>query len=195
MTTDHTSSHQPPASLDSSSGAARSDPPTRLQTPCDRQRELVQKVPRYHFPTFGCTLLLSLLFTASCILLVVTVRSSFYHQLDPKGCLMTYMYPAYYRILGFDREKTPLAGKYGLMLYRADLDDNPPSFPVADPSQLTQIGHHDWAIAKSAKVSELHVVSIGDAIPCPLFKHLQTRLIHVDHAERHSCVVHSRKCG
>lgn len=80
---------------------------------------------------------------------------------------MTYMYPTYYRILGFDREKTPLAGKYRLMLYRYDLDDNPHSFPVADPSQLTRIGDYDWTIAKSAKVSELKVL-IGDAIACNL---------------------------
>lgn len=112
----------------------------------------MQKI-HYASSTYGLSLLLSLVVVASWSLLAFAVHSSFYHQLDPKGCLMTYMYPTYYRILGFDREKTPLAGKYGLMLYRHDLEDNPPSFPIADASQLTRIGHHDWAIAKSARIT------------------------------------------
>ncbi|KAF9366201.1 GPI inositol deacylase [Mortierella sp. NVP85] len=72
--------------------------------------------------------------------------------MDPKGCLMSYMYPAYYRILGLDQEKTPLAGKYGLLLYRYDLDEYPPSFTAVEPSQLIQTGDHDWNVPKPAKI-------------------------------------------
>jgi len=68
---------------------------------------------------------------------------------------MSYMYPAYYRILGLDQEKTPLAGKYGLLLYRYDLDEYPPSFTAVEPSQLIQTGDHDWNVPKPAKVSRL----------------------------------------
>ncbi|KAF8977835.1 GPI inositol deacylase [Entomortierella lignicola] len=75
------------------------------------------------------------------------VHSSFYHHQDPKGCLMTFMQPTYYKILGFDEYYTELAGKYGLLLYRDEGDEH----PVLHTSQLTDIGDHDRAIAKSAK--------------------------------------------
>ncbi|KAF9360149.1 GPI inositol deacylase [Mortierella sp. AD094] len=61
---------------------------------------------------------------------------------------MTYMQPTYYRILGFDKDYTDLAGKYGLLLYRDEGDEH----PALHPSQLTQTDDHDWSIAKSAKI-------------------------------------------
>ncbi|KAF9174925.1 GPI inositol deacylase [Mortierella sp. AD010] len=76
------------------------------------------------------------------------LHSSLYHQLDPKGCMMTYMQPTYYRILGFDKDYTDLAGKYGLLLYRDEGDEH----PALHPSQLTQTDDRDWSIAKSAKI-------------------------------------------
>ncbi|KAF8940304.1 GPI inositol deacylase [Dissophora ornata] len=65
------------------------------------------------------------------------------------GCQMTYMYPSYYKIMGFDHDKTRLAGKYGLVLYRHDSGTTP---PISDPSQLTRTGDYDHTIAKSAKI-------------------------------------------
>ncbi|KAG0368927.1 GPI inositol deacylase [Gamsiella multidivaricata] len=109
----------------------------------------IHTTPRYRSPTYGCSFIISALLLLSTALLVCTIHSSFYHQLDPKGCVMTYMYPAYYKILGFDEEKTQLAGKYGLMLYKNYYDDSP---PVSDASQLTQVGEFDFTIAKSAKI-------------------------------------------
>ncbi|KAG0016142.1 GPI inositol deacylase [Entomortierella chlamydospora] len=61
---------------------------------------------------------------------------------------MTYMQPTYYRILGFDKDYTDLAGKYGLLLYRDEGDEH----PALHPSQLTQTDDRDWSIAKSAKI-------------------------------------------
>ncbi|KAF9429057.1 GPI inositol deacylase [Entomortierella beljakovae] len=76
------------------------------------------------------------------------VPHNFYHQVDPKGCLMTYMQPTYYKILGFDEKYTPLAGKYGLLLYRDEGDEHPRLYA----NQLKQLDSSDWAIAKSAKI-------------------------------------------
>jgi hypothetical protein len=46
-------------------------------------------------------------------------------QLDPKGCAMSYMRPAYSRFDYFDTEHTRFATKYSLYLYReAGLDDD-----------------------------------------------------------------------
>ncbi|KAF9198795.1 GPI inositol deacylase [Haplosporangium sp. Z 27] len=86
------------------------------------------------------------------------VHSSFYHHQDPKGCLMTFMQPTYYKILGFDEYYTELAGKYGLLLYRDEGDEH----PVLHASQLTDIGDHDRAIAKSAKYAFIFSVDFNE---------------------------------
>jgi hypothetical protein len=99
--------------------------------------------------SYGCSLMLLTVSLFSLIFLGCAIHSSFHHQVDPKGCTMTYMYPTYYRILGLDETITPLAGKYGLILYKTNYEEEP---PVMNVSQLTQIDEYDWAIAKSAKV-------------------------------------------
>ncbi|KAF9399747.1 GPI inositol deacylase [Mortierella sp. AD011] len=103
---------------------------------------------KYSTFSYGCSLPLFVLFLLSFTLLGCLLHSSLYHQLDPKGCMMTYMQPTYYRILGFDKDYTDLAGKYGLLLYRDEGDEH----PALHPSQLTQTDDRDWSIAKSAKI-------------------------------------------
>ncbi|KAG0309416.1 GPI inositol deacylase [Dissophora globulifera] len=63
---------------------------------------------------------------------------------------MTYMYPSYYKLLDFDQERTPLAGKYGLMLYKHNHAGEPPL--TWDNRLLTQVGEYDYTVAKSAKM-------------------------------------------
>ncbi|KAI7816311.1 PGAP1-like protein-domain-containing protein [Gamsiella multidivaricata] len=58
----------------------------------------------------------------SLTLLGCIFHSNFYRQVDPNGCLYTYMQPKYFKLLGFDRERTAFAGKYGLLLFRDQYD-------------------------------------------------------------------------
>ncbi|KAI8604374.1 PGAP1-like protein-domain-containing protein [Dissophora ornata] len=120
-----------------------------LVEPSQRRQGEQSTRKRYHSSSNGCSVTFFTLFMLSCVLLGCALHSSFNHQLDPKGCQMTYMYPSYYKIMGFDHDKTRLAGKYGLVLYRHDSGTTP---PISDPSQLTRTGDYDHTIAKSAKI-------------------------------------------
>ncbi|GAB7354645.1 hypothetical protein MBLNU459_g5077t2 [Dothideomycetes sp. NU459] len=61
--------------------------------------------------TLSCTAL-------SLLLLFVIVQSFLSRQLDPKGCAMSYMAPAFAKFTDFDTEHTRFASKYSLYLYR-----------------------------------------------------------------------------
>ncbi|KAK3201433.1 hypothetical protein GRF29_185g942244 [Pseudopithomyces chartarum] len=57
--------------------------------------------------------------------LFLMAQSFLTRQLDPKGCAMSYMRPAYFKFDDFDREHTRFAGKYSLYLYReGGIDDD-----------------------------------------------------------------------
>jgi glycosylphosphatidylinositol deacylase len=96
----------------------------------------------------GCSLTLVALAVVSLCLLGTAVHSSFNHQVDAKGCTMTYMQPTYYKLLGFDTNYTKYATKYGLLFYRDEFDHH----PQLDQSLVHHIGDRDWAIEKAAKV-------------------------------------------
>ncbi|EMC96434.1 hypothetical protein BAUCODRAFT_33785 [Baudoinia panamericana UAMH 10762] len=67
---------------------------------------------------WACSLLTLAASACSILLLVVIVRSFLMLQLDPKGCAMSYMMPAFARFEDFDTEHTRFASKYSLYLYR-----------------------------------------------------------------------------
>ncbi|KAG0220272.1 GPI inositol deacylase [Mortierella sp. NVP41] len=106
----------------------------------------------YQYPAaaYGCSGWLASLLVFSAVILGCVIHSSFNHQLDPKGCIMTYMQPSYYRFLGFDETMTRFSGKYRLLLYRDDEYDD--QLSLRGSSFVTQIGSSEWAIAKSAKI-------------------------------------------
>ena len=54
----------------------------------------------------------------STLLLFAIVSSFFTRHVDPKGCKMCGMWPAYAKLDGFDTEHTRFASKYSLYLYR-----------------------------------------------------------------------------
>lgn len=65
--------------------------------------------------------------TSACsiLLLLTIVRSFITLQLDPKGCAMSYMMPAFTHFPDFDTEHTRFASKYSLYLYReGGVDDD-----------------------------------------------------------------------
>lgn len=51
-------------------------------------------------------------------LLVLMAQSFLTRQMDSKGCVMSYMRPAYLKFDDFDTEHTRFANKYTLFLYR-----------------------------------------------------------------------------
>ncbi|CAO3570505.1 unnamed protein product [Mortierella alpina] len=102
----------------------------------------------FHRWSFSCLAPVASVLALSFLILGCVLHSSFHHQIDPKGCMMTYMQPSYFRILGFDHAKTRLAGKYGLLLYRDQFDDR----RFLDSSILTQTGENDWTVDPSAKL-------------------------------------------
>ena len=58
-------------------------------------------------------------------LLVLMAQSFLNLQLDPKGCEMSYMRPAYHKFDDFDTEHTRFANKYSLYIYReGGIDDD-----------------------------------------------------------------------
>lgn len=60
----------------------------------------------------------------SMVLLGVILNSSWSHQIEEKGCRMSYMRPSYIRLRDFDTEHTRFATKYNLYLYREQgIDD------------------------------------------------------------------------
>ncbi|KAG0053764.1 GPI inositol deacylase [Gryganskiella cystojenkinii] len=98
-------------------------------------------------PSIGCSLKLVAVALVSISVLGTAIHSSFNHQIDTKGCVMTYMQPTYYKLLDFDINQTRFASKYALLLYRDEYDHH----PQLDQSMLTRLGDHDWAIEKEAK--------------------------------------------
>ncbi|KAK5998174.1 GPI inositol-deacylase [Cladobotryum mycophilum] len=59
------------------------------------------------------------------ILLCAILRSLVTHQIEPKGCRMSYMRPSYVHFSEFDTEHTRFATKYSLYLYREEgIDDD-----------------------------------------------------------------------
>ncbi|KAK3835890.1 MAG: PGAP1-like protein-domain-containing protein [Linnemannia elongata] len=85
-------------------------------------------------PTFGCSYSMVMVFLASFALLGCIFHSNFYHQVDRKDCQFTYMQPKFYKLLGFDRERTAFAGKYGLLLFRDQSDYRLPIQPLGIPA-------------------------------------------------------------
>ncbi|KAF9188485.1 GPI inositol deacylase [Haplosporangium sp. Z 767] len=73
-------------------------------------------------PTFGCSFPMAIVFLASLALLGCIFHSNLYRQVDSKFCQDTYMQPKFYKLLGFDRQRTAFAGKYGLLLFRDQYD-------------------------------------------------------------------------
>ncbi|KAG0270040.1 GPI inositol deacylase [Actinomortierella ambigua] len=74
--------------------------------------------------TFGCSLPMIVVFLLSMATLGAIFHSNFYRQVDCKDCKMTFMTPKFIKVPGFDRDKTPFAGKYGLYVYRGEYDYN-----------------------------------------------------------------------
>lgn len=75
-------------------------------------------------------LLVTLLATAFLFLVGYSFRL---RQQDANACNMSYMYPSYRRLQGFDLEHTRFASKYSLYLYREktiDLSEDPQGVPV-----------------------------------------------------------------
>ncbi|KAF9295030.1 GPI inositol deacylase [Linnemannia elongata] len=112
----------------------------------------------YETATYGCSPYLASLLVFSAVILTCVIHSSFNHQLDPKGCIMTYMQPTYYRLLAFDETMTRFAGKYNLLLYRdGDYDDDRLRSPlnhvdIGGSNLVTHIRSSEWAVDKSIKV-------------------------------------------
>ncbi|KAF9939290.1 GPI inositol deacylase [Mortierella alpina] len=103
---------------------------------------------KFHRWSRGCVAPIATVLVLSFLILGCVLHSNFHHQIDSKGCMMTYMQPSYFRILGFDQAKTRLAGKYGLLLYRDQFDDR----RFLDSSVLVQTGENDWTVDPSAKL-------------------------------------------
>ncbi|KAG0242435.1 GPI inositol deacylase [Actinomortierella wolfii] len=80
--------------------------------------------PTFRSATFGCSMPMVIAFLMSMITLGAIFHSNFYRQVDTKGCEMSYMTRKYIKVPGFDRDKTPFAGKYGLYVYRSEYDYN-----------------------------------------------------------------------
>ncbi|KAF2771832.1 PGAP1-domain-containing protein [Teratosphaeria nubilosa] len=82
---------------------------------------------------WSCSLLTLATSACAIILLATIVRSFLTLQLDPKGCAMSYMMPAFARFSDFDTEHTRFASKYSLYLYReggVDEDTRVKGIPV-----------------------------------------------------------------
>ncbi|KAK5156159.1 GPI inositol deacylase [Recurvomyces mirabilis] len=82
---------------------------------------------------WSCSLL-TLATTAFAIMMLATIVRSFLTlQMDPKGCAMSYMMPAFAHFSDFDTEHTRFASKYSLYLYReggVDEDTRVKGIPV-----------------------------------------------------------------
>ena len=72
------------------------------------------------------------------LLLFAIVKSFVTHEIDPKGCRMSYMRPSYVHFSDFDTEHTRFATKYSLYIYREQgIDDDQ---KVNTPSPHSYIG-------------------------------------------------------
>ncbi|KAG0214875.1 GPI inositol deacylase [Mortierella sp. NVP41] len=107
-------------------------------------------------PTFGCSYPMFIIFLASFALLGCIFHSNFYHQVDRKDCQFTYMQPKFFKLLGFDREHTAFAGKYGLLLFRDQYD-----YRLQVPAPLlTEYANSVYTIDKEAKVQPLGIPAL-----------------------------------
>ena len=82
---------------------------------------------------WACSPLTIITTALSFILLAIIGQSFLSRQLDPKGCQMSMMAPAYAKLDDFDTEYTRFASKYSLYLYReggVDLDTRVKGIPV-----------------------------------------------------------------
>lgn len=106
--------------------------------------------------SFGCSYPMITLFLLSFAVLGCVFHSNFYHQVDADNCEPIYMQPKYYKLLGFDRERTAFAGKYGLFLFRDQYDYR----LQVDPSLLTDRGNYVWTVDKEAKIQPLGIPAL-----------------------------------
>lgn len=100
---------------------------------------------------------MALMLLATSVLLAGIIHSGFNHQMDPKGCTMTFMQPSYYRLLGLRPEQTKLASKYSLLLYRDEYD----YVPQVEHGKLIQTKENEWSINEDAKVTQLPLRRLG----------------------------------
>ncbi|KAF9316508.1 GPI inositol deacylase [Podila horticola] len=77
-------------------------------------------------------------------------------EVDADNCEPIYMQPKYFKLLGFDRERTAFAGKYGLFLFRDQYDYR----LQVDPSLLTDRGNYVWTVDKEAKIQPLGIPAL-----------------------------------
>lgn len=78
-----------------------------------------QRWKKNRLPSVWATSLLTLATTlVSALIVYVIVQSFLTRQLDPKGCELSYMRPAFAKYSDFDTEHTRFASKYSLYLYR-----------------------------------------------------------------------------
>ncbi|KAI9816181.1 MAG: GPI inositol deacylase [Pycnora praestabilis] len=77
----------------------------------------IQRRARTRSP-WSCSLLTLVTTALSTIILLGAVHSFVTRQLDPKGCMMSMMRPAFAKLAGFDTEHTRFASKYSVYLYR-----------------------------------------------------------------------------
>ncbi|KAG0371220.1 GPI inositol deacylase [Mortierella sp. AD032] len=110
----------------------------------------------FRSPTFGCSYSMVMVFLASFALLGCIFHSNLYYQIDRKDCQFTYMQPKFYKLLGFDRERTAFAGKYGLLLFRDQYDYRLP----VPASMLTEYANSVYTIDKEAKVQPLGIPAL-----------------------------------
>ncbi|CAO3567361.1 unnamed protein product [Mortierella alpina] len=106
--------------------------------------------------TFGCSYPMAIVFVISLILLGCVFHSNFFRQIDRKQCHDTYMQPKFFRLLGFDRERTAFAGKYGLLLFR-DQYDYKLSIP---PNMLSEYDLHTVTVDKEARIQPMGIPAL-----------------------------------
>ncbi|KAF9954642.1 GPI inositol deacylase [Mortierella alpina] len=106
--------------------------------------------------TFGCSHPMAIVFVISLILLGCVFHSNFFRQIDRKLCQDTYMQPKFFRLLGFDRERTAFAGKYGLLLFRDQYD-----YKLSIPSNmLGEYDLHTVTVDKEAKILPMGIPAL-----------------------------------
>jgi hypothetical protein len=110
------------------------DPPLDVDVSAEEGANLLSRSPTLCTPTYInkpylrdgrvrirpriCSLL-SILFACLALISLGLIAHSFLNlQRDPKGCRMSFMYPSYAKLKGFDTEHTRFATKYSLYLYR-----------------------------------------------------------------------------
>ena len=97
-----------------------------------QSKETVEAATQQHRHSRGhmrspwrCSFLTLATTACSILLLLATIHSFLTRQLDPKGCSMSYMRPAFAPFSDFDTEHTRFASKYSLYLYReGGVDDD-----------------------------------------------------------------------